>query len=700
MKRLLLPLISLIALLVAVESQAAITFIAGASANATGTSITPSEPAGCTEDDWILSIIQWAEGAGDGGTITDPADFTQIDQFQDAVGGDVIMYAGWKKRAATAGNGYNFTIDESAVGAVHLTCFRGVDTSTPFDVTYVKASHYTSASNTPNLACKAITTNTDGARVLCTQNTNDAFDTGNTCGAPTNYTVRHGAFLDLNARGFCAVDRDIATAGLTTPTVFTHADPGALDDPRNFTFALLPAASGPTFSSGPSVAAATDGYTISGTITGENATVYAIGLNPGASAPADCDAVEAYSSPPLSANEAWTADGADSFTMTASGAWPDHDVYVCAEGASGDTAVSSFADERRSADTDQTIVELTSVSSTSPFGILTDTTGDPVSGSPIIGGMTDISFISEGMLVDVSAGFTCSPCIVEAITATTITLEENAGSNQTNVTVGLDAYYSPSVAAGDVVEGDDTNSITGTMTVAVDGDISCATTCGTAFTWDYNIQDTSDTSDGDFDSGPPAWVTSDDTIAFNSVRPEFDLSQFPVPWDKDVAISFDLDDFCTDPQSYTTDFTLRSGTWPTGVSLNGSTGVVDGTPTVEDESGVALMVTCASEYGIYSIQNVTAYVVDTVTMPDITGDTIVAGITTLGSSYPWSVGEIAISVTAACSPTVSINDIISQVPAASAETAAAPSFSAVVSTGPLCSSQGLKMGIKGPRIGL
>ena len=98
--------------------------------------LTPTEPAGAAEND---RIIAFAYGEMTGGTTwTDPADFTQIDQFDTTVGSpNRVYYLGEKKRGSDAGNGYNFSHDSAdAPLGCSLICLSGVDTTAMLDVTF------------------------------------------------------------------------------------------------------------------------------------------------------------------------------------------------------------------------------------------------------------------------------------------------------------------------------------------------------------------------------------------------------------------------------------------------------------------------------------------------------------------------------------------------------------------------------------
>src|SRR5690606_16244653 len=232
------------------------------------------------------------------------------------------------------------------------------------------------------------------------------------------------------------------------------------------------------------------------TITGSGTlTVYAVACLPASSDASaaqvkagDCDGdVDAE----IAESEVWTSGVADSFALTKTGALVRHKVCVVASDGANDTAVTCTT-ANRSAASGKSIVTLDSVSSTSPFAVQSDSTGDTTEDSTVIAGMTSTAWLQPGMRVDVSAGFDCSPCVVEAVTPTSITLEEPASSTESNVTVALYDYFDPAVAAGDIVEIDNATSEGDPVTLGVDGNLIYPDSTGGAHaTVDYCIQDVS-----------------------------------------------------------------------------------------------------------------------------------------------------------------------------------------------------------------
>ena len=208
-----------------------ISFIDATSVSGSGTSATPTEPTGAAENDILILCcgINTTDGVW-----TDPADFTEIDQLTATAGApDQRIYLGYKKRGSDAGNGYAMSYGgtSSNYNCV-LTCHRGQDLVTPFDVTYVQGTHHNAASNAMNTAAAAITTANDNAWVLLYYIATNPGLTG--FGAPSGFGTREAKSATVNAY-MCDIAK--ASAGLLTPGVYTHSGDDA-QDPRNFTLAL------------------------------------------------------------------------------------------------------------------------------------------------------------------------------------------------------------------------------------------------------------------------------------------------------------------------------------------------------------------------------------------------------------------------------------------------------------------------------
>ena len=209
----------------------AITFVDGSANTGTGTSVTPTEPAGAAQNDLIImaTCVNTIDGVW-----TDPADFTEIDQNTATLGApDTRNYIGYKIRGADAGSGYAMSYSGTSGNYASLiSCYRGVDTSQPIDTTYVNATHFTSAANNMNLAAKPIDTTTANAWVVLYYFCTTPALTG--VGPPSGFNQRDAATATVSCYTCDFAD---GAASTVTPGVFTHTGTDA-QDPRIFTISL------------------------------------------------------------------------------------------------------------------------------------------------------------------------------------------------------------------------------------------------------------------------------------------------------------------------------------------------------------------------------------------------------------------------------------------------------------------------------
>ena len=755
--------------LLAQQGLGAITFVAeSSSVNSSSTSRTPSEPTGTAENDVVIAFCTIST---EDGTWTDPADFTEIYQNAETgtTGITVNSYLGYKKRGADAGSGYAFSNSGTGGGIrCTLTTYRGVDTTTQLDVTWVTGSHYSTFENDNTVANPAITTATNGAWVLLFQY---SWDASQTHVAPTNYTLRID-YATGSGRTQASASREITTATTETPGEWNHTSWNASADGVHYTIALKPlAASTLSFSAGPTFTPATNGQTIGGTLTDVDGTptVYASAWPPAASAPADCDAVIAGSGAVITASDAtWVEDVGDSFAATAANSVPRLDWYVCAADDSNQTAVTAAADQDRSADAGQTIVALTSVSGTSAFAVHSDSTCDTDGSTAVITGCDSgfLAKLQDGMLVDVSAGFADeTDRIVACVNGSNglcssgeLALDAVSDSAETDMTVAIDLYYSATVAAGDVVEHDnltgigqsgvhdgsdnasvltnsaaswavnihagnqlynDTDSsecqivsntattITCTLsggtdndwdtddvytikyavTIGVDGELSFDGSDGAQETVAYAIEDVSDATDAEF-TNPP--FSPDDKFYFFDTRPEWtDLGLFPLVLTTDEAMApIDFTDNCSHANGNALSFAIESGTPPTGTGLSGTGNKdFDGTPTVEDESGVTLRIRCTEAGGlVVESPDLAIFVVTTWTVSDYDAldENDVNAAYFSDAAWAQALG-FSVTQNLVCSGEAA-GEVVngSQSPAASAEAAYDAEVSVSISTGVAC----------------
>lgn len=204
-----------------------------------------------------------------------------------------------------------------------------------------------------------------------------------------------------------------------------------------------------------------------------------------------------------------------------------------------------------------------------------------------------------------------------------------------------------------------------------------------------------------YDASVGAYHASDIDAWFNNSAPLCVNISEPFVWTKDIAIdAFDLDTYCTDADTEQSVYTVTTGTLPTGVTLTGATGAIAGTPTVEDEDGVAITFTATDIPGDTDTFTSTMYVIETVTMPTLDDDDLNTAIADMNTLRPWLDFGEGISVTFSCD-VEELEQVVSQDPAASTEITATEEISLVVSLGACATSKRTsEMQLKGIRIGL
>lgn len=202
-------------------------------AGASATSVTLSEPAGTQENDLILCIVKNDDTTSNW---TAPADFTQIDEVSRT--SNQHYWVGYKIRGTTQGNGYAFSHDGTATHtAGMMSVYRDNNTSTPLDVTYVRASHSTESTNDLSYAPSAITTVTNNSWVVILSGWSGGPGTVSWSGI-SGYTT-DGNLEGGSGRNLNILSKLVATAGTETPGSFgTTGDAG--EDGASFTIAIKP----------------------------------------------------------------------------------------------------------------------------------------------------------------------------------------------------------------------------------------------------------------------------------------------------------------------------------------------------------------------------------------------------------------------------------------------------------------------------
>ena len=381
-------------------------------------------------------------------------------------------------------------------------------------------------------------------------------------------------------------------------------------------------ASAPTFTVGPSVAAAADGYTISGTITGSGTlTVEAVACAPGDAVPTSTE-IEAGqcgggNAALMNASEVWTTGVSNDFLLTSANKPARLDVYISGTDGTTDTAVTTAADQNRTARTGFALVALASVSTT---------------------GVCD-----------------------------------------------LDSYFNPDCAIGDVFEyEDDTNeSADCNVSFETDGDVVltpvAAGNCDGRQTFEISYEDVSSATTGLFTAPSTGNFTTDDTIYVNNSAPVCSAPETVTVLTEDAAMTaINLAIYCTDDDGDALTMTETGATsLPAGTSIVGTS--LTGTPTTENEAGVVLTFTATDVAGDADTFDITVYVVNTWTLPNLVGMNLGEAATAILTAAPWRESDVILSVSSfICDVSTATGDIYSQVPAAAAELTAFEALTTVV----------------------
>lgn len=220
----------------------AISYIASATNNTgSSTSITVSVPTGTQDGD--VMIAAYGNGQDDG---TTPAisGWTSIGYVEDATISNNTL-ALFYRVASSEPASYTMTYDSSTSNLTSgiISTFRGVDTTTPLDVTYVEGSHYLKEQNVTEANPPSITTTTNGAFVIYVVHCKGAVVTAIT--PASGYT--EAAEIIGNNRYMQMAYKEVPTAGAEDPGVVVLVDAGGtLEDPATMVIAISPAASGST----------------------------------------------------------------------------------------------------------------------------------------------------------------------------------------------------------------------------------------------------------------------------------------------------------------------------------------------------------------------------------------------------------------------------------------------------------------------
>jgi hypothetical protein len=222
-----------------------ISFVAAANAKpSTGDSVTPAIPTGSTTDDLMIAICSRGGNYGTASWLDDGGGgngWTRLVTNFTATGRDEVSAIFYKIHDGSESDPtFSLSDASNAGGAVVISTYRGVDTSTPFDVTYNNTNHYLFSENDGNPASPDITTNTDGAFVVLLLG---ASQRAGDWGAPTGYTLDSLANTgDSYDRYAGMVYKEITSAGTENPGVWNNVDIYFTAETHAYTLAIKPAA--------------------------------------------------------------------------------------------------------------------------------------------------------------------------------------------------------------------------------------------------------------------------------------------------------------------------------------------------------------------------------------------------------------------------------------------------------------------------
>jgi hypothetical protein len=173
-----------------------------------------------------------------------PTGFTQLLAEEETAGNDDTILVGYRIASSEPGSGtYDFTYPDDEDVSAAVVAFRGVDTSTPWDVTYSKSDHYSyqldlGIGSPGDLDPDDITTATDGAFVICIYTASGA--RSGTNDPPSGYTIVTDCIRDHYRAKLLIAYREVASAGNEDPGIW-DTNPFAGQDGISVTLALKPA---------------------------------------------------------------------------------------------------------------------------------------------------------------------------------------------------------------------------------------------------------------------------------------------------------------------------------------------------------------------------------------------------------------------------------------------------------------------------
>lgn len=367
-------------------------------------------------------------------------------------------------------------------------------------------------------------------------------------------------------------------------------------------------AAAPVFTSGPTVAAAADGFTISGTITCTGTcTVEAVACAPGDATPSNAE-IEAGqcgggNAALMNAQENWTTAVANDFLLTSSNKPVRFNVFIAGTDGTNDTGVTTATNQDRTIRTGFAKVVMASVATT---GVCDqDSEFDP-------------------------------DCAVADVFEYEDDTNEAANCNVVFEDDGDFTLY-------DNTDGDNNGGLDLT-----DGGDDAVADCDGLRTFEVSFEDVSSATTGLFTAPATGNFTTDYTVYVNDTAPQCAIEDEIIVLTEDQAM--DAQDFseiggCVDADGHALTYAVTVGTLPPGTTASG-TGNVDwtGTPTTEDEGGEALTISVTDPAGESDTFSFTSYVINTWTVPNCDSNTLSECADEVVSSAPWRVDDPGVTV--------------------------------------------------------
>ena len=254
----------------------------------------------------------------------------------------------------------------------------------------------------------------------------------------------------------------------------------------------------------------------------------------------------------------------------------------------------------------------------------------------------------------------------------------------TSIGVGSPCEDFNAAAAPDIASGD---YLLAPTTVSPGGGVDDTLTIGADCQFEYdadNLAQQRALNVDVYDASVGDWHADGIDAYFNNTVPVCDEGLNVFVYDQDVAIDdYDLNISCTDDDTGDTlDFTVTTGTLPTGLALGGTgNATLSGTPTVETETGAAVTFTATDDATDTDTLDSLIYVVDTATVPNYVGETVSSVSAVHAAAFPWQIDSLDLTLNFACDATAPADEIFAQDPAAASEIEPFEQVTVTASTG-------------------